>query len=74
MGRHVVLAHDIAAQGTVLLRNEKGLLPFDSGVHSIAVIGDDAGAQVQTTVIHGGFVGSKGLSMTGVLTMVACGI
>ncbi|WP_256434604.1 MULTISPECIES: hypothetical protein [Sphingomonadaceae] len=43
-------------------------------MHSIAVIGDDAGAQVQTTVIHGGFVGSKGLSMTGVLTMVACGI
>ncbi len=53
---HLALSEAIAEQGTVLLRNEGGTLPLASTLKSIAVIGDDAGANVQTTERYGGFV------------------
>jgi beta-glucosidase len=40
---HAAVARDIAEQGTVLLKNSGGILPFTGKAHSIAVIGDDAG-------------------------------
>jgi len=43
------LARIVAEQGTVLLKNAGGLLPLDNRVvHSIAVIGGDAGAGART--------------------------
>ncbi len=51
---HLVLSEKIAEQGTVLLRNERGVLPLKA--KTIAVIGDDAGANVQTSERYGGFV------------------
>ena len=53
---HLDLARRIAEKGTVLLRNERGVLPFGPRVRSIAVIGDDAGPAVHTTERYGGFV------------------
>lgn len=47
---HRALAAEIAAQGSVLLKNDDGLLPFDKTVESIAVIGYDAGPGTQTMV------------------------
>jgi len=47
------LAFKIAAEGSVLLKNQHGVLPFDANVHVLAVIGDDAGAHVQTTERYG---------------------
>lgn len=47
---HRALAAEIAAQGTVLLKNDGGLLPFDETLESIAVIGYDAGPGTQTMV------------------------
>ena len=44
---HLALAAEIAAAGTVLLRNEGGVLPIRPGVRSIAVIGYDAGPGTQ---------------------------
>ena len=44
---HRELSRDIASQGTVLLKNTRGVLPLvASQLKSIAVIGDDAGAGV----------------------------
>ncbi|MFD2138140.1 glycoside hydrolase family 3 C-terminal domain-containing protein [Novosphingobium resinovorum] len=51
---HLVLSEKIAEEGTVLLRNERGVLPLKA--KTIAVIGDDAGANVQTSERYGGFV------------------
>lgn len=45
---HVALAAEIAAAGSVLLKNDGGLLPFTEGTRSIAVIGYDAGPNTQT--------------------------
>ena len=53
---HLALSEEIAEQGSVLLRNEGGVLPLAPALRSIAVIGDDAGANVQTTERYGGFV------------------
>lgn len=54
---HLVLSEEIAEKGTVLLRNERGVLPLLPGkLASVAVIGDDAGANVQTSERYGGFV------------------
>jgi len=39
---HVELANEVAAQSLVLLRNEGELLPLDSGLKKIAVIGPNA--------------------------------
>jgi len=44
---HQALAADIAAAGTVLLKNDAGALPLDASVHTIAVIGHDAGPGTQ---------------------------
>jgi len=52
---HQKLALKIASQGSVLLKN-LGVLPLAQDTRSLAVIGDDAGAHVQTTEKYGGFV------------------
>src|SRR5262249_40381436 len=44
---HLALAAEIAAEGTVLLKNDSGVLPIRPGVRSIAVIGHDAGPSTQ---------------------------
>ena len=46
---HRQLASQIAEQGSVLLKNDKGVLPFGASVHSVAVIGYDAGDHFQFT-------------------------
>jgi beta-glucosidase len=46
---HRQLAAEIAEQGSVLLKNDRGVLPFGGGVHSVAVIGYDAGDHFQFT-------------------------
>lgn len=51
---HLILSQKIAEEGTVLLRNEGGVLPLKA--KTIAVIGDDAGTNVQTSERYGGFV------------------
>ncbi|KQM18348.1 glycoside hydrolase family 3 protein [Novosphingobium sp. Leaf2] len=54
---HLALSERIAERGTVLLRNERGVLPLlPDKVASVAIIGDDAGANVQTSERYGGFV------------------
>jgi beta-glucosidase len=60
---HTELAFKIAAEGSVLLKNQHGVLPFDANVHVLAVIGDDAGAHVQTTERYGGFVNDPNLKV-----------
>jgi beta-glucosidase len=42
LGAHARIAHQIAAEGIVLLRNEKGLLPLAPGPKRIAIIGGNA--------------------------------
>jgi beta-glucosidase len=44
---HRALAADVAAAGTVLLKNDAGALPLGADVQSIAVIGYDAGPATQ---------------------------
>jgi len=39
---HLALAREVARRGTVLLRNQAGVLPFAAGVHSIVVAGRNA--------------------------------
>jgi beta-glucosidase len=47
--QHAAAARSIAEQGTVLLKNTNSVLPLDtSKTKSIAVIGDDAGANAQS--------------------------
>jgi beta-glucosidase len=46
---HRRLATQIAEQGSVLLKNDRGVLPFGASVHSVAVIGYDAGGHFQFT-------------------------
>ena len=58
---HSDLSRRIVEAGTVLLRNEGGVLPIAATARTIAVIGDDAGAHVQTTERYGGFVKSDGI-------------
>jgi len=60
---HVATAQRVAEDGTVLLQND-GILPLDAHkLHSIAVIGDGAGANTMT---HGG--GSAVVNGTGTVT------
>ena len=53
-------------QGTVLLKNDRGVLPLGSRVNSIAVIGDDAGADA----MYGGG-GSASVNPTSPVTPLA---
>jgi beta-glucosidase len=46
---HRQLAAQIAERGSVLLKNDGGVLPFGGRVHSVAVIGYDAGDHFQFT-------------------------
>jgi beta-glucosidase len=46
---HRQLATQIAEQGSVLLKNGRGVLPFGGNVRSVAVIGYDAGDHFQFT-------------------------
>ncbi|MBV8854894.1 MAG: glycoside hydrolase family 3 C-terminal domain-containing protein, partial [Sinobacteraceae bacterium] len=61
---HSALALAIAQQGSVLLKNRGELLPLRGQMHSIAVIGDDAGERVQTTERYGGFVNDPNIRIT----------
>jgi beta-glucosidase len=45
---HLALASQIAAEGSVLLKNDRDVLPLGANVKSIAVIGYDAGPNTQT--------------------------
>src|SRR5581483_11409356 len=60
---HVTTARQLSEEGTVLLKNGGQLLPFGSGVTSIAVIGADASTSPQTA---GG--GSAGVNSSGTVT------
>lgn len=44
---HLALAEELAADATVLLENRNAVLPLGSDVHTIAVIGHDAGPGTQ---------------------------
>src|SRR5207247_4055546 len=46
---HRQLATEIAEQGSVMLKTDRGVLPFGSRVHSVAVVGYDAGSNFQFT-------------------------
>jgi beta-glucosidase len=50
------VAADIAAQSTVLLKNEGGILPFGQQVKSIAIIGHQAAAEPSVTMLGSGYV------------------
>ncbi|MEN3306230.1 MAG: beta-glucosidase [Micromonosporaceae bacterium] len=45
---HTAVARQVAQEGSVLLKNSGPVLPFGSAVHSVAVIGDDAGQNAMT--------------------------
>ena len=55
------LARQIAEQGSVLLKNDHGILPLSAKVHSVAVIGDDAGPDAQYSIEGSGVVSASGL-------------
>jgi len=67
---HDALMLKVVQEGTVLLRNQGGVLPLGSSVKSIAVIGDDAGPHVQTTERYGGFVADAGIAKTSPLDAI----
>jgi beta-glucosidase len=60
---HVTSARQLSEEGTVLLKDSGSVLPFGSGVSSIAVIGADASTSPQT---DGG--GSAGVNSSGTVT------
>lgn len=60
---HKALAREIAERGTVLLKNEHGVLPLSPSLKTLAVIGDDAGANVSATERYGGFVNYPGMQI-----------
>ncbi|SEL59637.1 beta-glucosidase [Pseudoxanthomonas sp. GM95] len=60
---HKALAREIAERGTVLLKNDRGVLPLSPTLKTLAVIGDDAGANVSATERYGGFVNYPGMEI-----------
>lgn len=60
---HTALAREIAEKGIVLLKNDSHVLPLSALHKSIAVIGDDAGADVSATELYGGFVNYAGMKI-----------
>ena len=62
---HMALARQIAEQGSVLLKDQQGVLPLSSGLRSVAVIGADAGAGAQ--VVEGG---SGATTVSGLVTPI----
>ena len=64
---HRDLARDLSAQGTVLLKNDRGVLPLNA--RSLAVIGDDAGQNAQI-----GMGGSAAVNPTGTVSTPIDGI
>src|SRR5262249_47609143 len=46
-GEHLALAEELSTAATVLLENRNGALPIGPEVHSIAIIGHDAGPGTQ---------------------------
>ncbi|RZZ82620.1 beta-glucosidase [Pseudoxanthomonas winnipegensis] len=58
---HTALAREIAECGTVLLKNDRDVLPLSPSLKTLAVIGDDAGANVSATERYGGFVNYPGM-------------
>jgi beta-glucosidase len=60
---HQATAQNLSEEGTVLLKDSGSVLPFGSGISSIAVIGTDASASPQT---EGG--GSAAVSSSGTVT------
>ncbi|MFJ6216887.1 glycoside hydrolase family 3 C-terminal domain-containing protein [Streptomyces sp. NPDC092296] len=60
---HAAVAQQVAEEGSVLLKNGSSVLPIGSAVHSVAVIGDDAGTDAMT---QGG--GSAGVNAPHVVT------
>ena len=60
---HQSTATQLAEEGTVLLKNSGGVLPFGSATRSVAVIGADASTNPQTV---GG--GSAGVNSSGTVT------
>ncbi len=67
---HQALALKIAAQGAVLLKNT-GILPLEKPLRTLAVIGDDASAHVQTTERYGGFVNDPHLPIRAPLAAIS---
>lgn len=62
--QHVQVAQDVAEQGAVLLKNSRDLLPLDDRpIHSIAVIGNDAGVDPRTRGL-----GASAVSATRIVT------
>jgi len=58
---HRLLARTVAEEGAVLLKNRDEALPIDTaGIRSIAVIGDDAGANVTICLTGSGHVYASG--------------
>ncbi len=54
---HAAVALAVAEASIVLMKNERRLLPLDfASLHSVAVIGDDAGANAMTTPYGGAHV------------------
>ncbi|WP_405578662.1 glycoside hydrolase family 3 C-terminal domain-containing protein [Streptomyces sp. NBC_01190] len=60
---HAAVSQQVAEEGSVLLKNTGGVLPVASSVHSVAVIGDDAGTDAMT---QGG--GSAGVNPAHLIT------
>jgi beta-glucosidase len=67
---HRALAFKIAAEGSVLLKNQGMVLPLGNAVHRLAVIGDDAAEHVQTTERYGGFVNDPQINIRSPLAAI----
>ena len=66
---HVALARKISEEGTVLLKNQDGILPLTGSGRTIAVIGPDAGQAGAENNYNGG--GSGHVPLAGVVPVVS---